>query len=241
MAIKSLEDLTTVLSQHPQSAEILEFINASIEEERQLGIKLKGKANSEAHSLRRWKQAVEAAGYDAEDPEGIQAWVESKIKPVVSQTPEDGAPNPEIEKLRKEFAKAQKALDEERANAAKIKETADRRQIKAKLVEALRDKVYGHDLLADNLINGRQVKLADDESVVFVSGEDELEFDKGVKKLLESRPDLLKNTQVPGARSSSRPNSAAVKYSMEKIKSMTQEEIAADMENVKASLAAFKP
>ncbi len=239
MAITSQAELEVALSQHPQSAEILEYVASAVEAEKQTGITLKRKANAEAHGLRKWKQAVESVGFEADDPEGLQAWIEEKIKK--APPPDPNAPNPEVEKLRKEFAKATKALEDEKANAAKIKLTADRRAIKAKLVEALREKVYGHDILAENLINSNAVKLAEDESVVFVNGDDEMEFTAGVKKLLESRPDLLKNNQVPGAQSKTKPNGgAAQRYTIEQIKTMTPEQIAADMDNVKASMALLR-
>ena len=236
MPFSTLEELERSLtdSKNPQATDILEFIRSAVENEKQTGITLKRKANSEAQNLRRWKTKLEELGYDGDDPEAIAEWLKQKAPPV-----KEGEPNPEIEKLRREFKKAQDALAEKTAEASKVKATSDSRAIKAKLTEALRDKVYGHDLLADTLISSGRVKLADDESVVFVNGEDELDFEKGVKRLLESRPDLLKNTQTPGAKSGNRSTSAAPRYTMDQLKTMSAEQIAADIDNVNASMRAM--
>ena len=239
MTIGSQEDLERSLteSKNPQAAEIMEFVRSAIENEKQTGISSKRKANAEAQNLRRWKTKLEELGYDGEDPEAMAEWLAKQKAPAA---PDANQPNPEIDKLRKEFKRAQEALAEKTAEAARVKATADSRAIKAKLTEALRDKMFGHDLLADTLISQGKVKLADDESVVFVNGEDELDFEKGVRKLLESRPDLLKNTQSPGAKSGNRQQSAAPRYTMDQLKTMSAEQIAADMDNVNASMRAYK-
>lgn len=239
MPITTLEELNNALSQHPQSADILEYINSAIESEKSTGIKLKSRANAEAHAMRKWKQAIEALGYDQDDPDALADWLAEKTK-VPTRKPDENQPNPEIEKMKKEFARAQKALADAQEEAKRIKQTSDRRTMKGKLVEALRDKVYGHDLLADNLITDGKVRLSEDESIVFLNGDDEIEFDKGLKKLLDSRPDLLKNTQTGGARSGSRPVSGNPKFSLEQIKTMSQEDIAANLDDVKASMKAYK-
>jgi len=235
MAISNVDELKEALKDHPSINDIMAYLENAIDAEKQTGISSKRRANQEAQSLRRWKQVLEEAGYDG-DADGVAEWLQAKA----AASTKPGEPNPEIDKLRKEFAKAQKALEDEKQNASKIKTTADRRSIKAKLIEAFRDKVYGHDLLADSLINDGKVKLTEDEQVVFVNGEDEVEFGAGVKKLLESRPDLVKNTQAPGARSGTRPTSAQPRYSLDQLKNMSANDIAADMANVLESVKSSK-
>ena len=236
MAITSIEDLRQVLKDSPAVEEIVGFVNAQVEAEKQQGIATHRKANNEAQGLRKWKTAMETVGYQGE-PDGIEEWLAEKTK---AQPEKKGGPDPEIEKLRREFKKAQEALVEAQGKAAAIKAASDKRAIKAKIADALRDKVYAHDLLADSLIANGMVKLTEDEQVVFVKGDDEIEFNTGVKQLLESRPDLVKNTQAPGARSNGRPVQGTPVYTFDRLKGMTQAEMVANMADIDASLKAQK-
>jgi len=239
MPIATIEELREALKDNPQVDEILTFIDTAIETEKSTGITGRRKANQEAQGLRKFKQALEDAGFDG-DSEGVTDWLESLRAPAPGDPAKPGEPNPEIDKLRREFAKAQRDLESARTEASKVKAMADKRAIKSKLNDALRDKVYGPDLLADSLIGEGRVKLTEDEEVVFVHGEDEFDFNSGLKKLLESRPDLLRNTQAPGARSTTRPNQAAPRYTTDQLKNMTANEIAADMSNVLESMKSMK-
>ena len=64
-------------------------------------------------------------------------------------------------------------------------------------------KVYGADLLANELVTQGRVKLLDDErTVVFVDGDNETPFGDGMKAVLEQRKDLVRNPQRGGAGSS---------------------------------------
>jgi len=242
---KSLDELKAALSQSPQAAEIIEYVNdlqiKSAEQIEQIG-SLLGKsrrANSEAVTLKALKKKLTEFGYEGEDPEEFAEWFE-KQKATAAPAPDTNLPNPEIEKLRREFKKAQEALAEKTAEASKVKMVSDSRAIKAKLTEALRDKIFGHDLLAETLIAQGKVKLAEDETVVFVNGEDEIDFDKGIKKVIESRPDLQKNTQAGGAKSSNRQTAARPVYTLDQIRSMSSDEMDAHMEEVTASMKALK-
>jgi len=234
MPFASIEEFKEAVKGLSNAADVEDYLNQAVEAERQSKLGKQRKTNEEAQLFKRYKVALEAAGYDglAED---LDDWIAGLKKPA-----DKGAADPEIDKLRKEFAKAQKALEEEKANVQKIKSSADRKTVRSKLVEALRDKVYGPDLLADSLISEGKVKLGDDESVLFVNGEDETEFGAGVKKLLETRPDLVRNTQAPGAKSGTRSQAAAPRYSLDQLKSMSANEIANDMQNVLASIGTQK-
>lgn len=236
MAIMSIEDLRQVLKDSPALNDVVAFVEGQVDAERNKGVEAHRKVTKEAQSLRRFKQALESAGYEG-DAEQVDEWLQSMKK---TPAKPDGQVDPEIEKLRKEFLKAQKALEEEKANVSKIKQSSDRKTMKAKIAEALRDKVYGHDLLADSLIGEGRVKLLEGDEVVFVDGDNEVEFGAGMKKLLESRPDLLKNTQAPGARSGTRPQGGKPTYTIDQLKSMSTQEIAANMNEIMSSLKASK-
>ena len=65
----------------------------------------------------------------------------------------------------------------------------------------LNEKVYGADLLTQSLISSGKVRLQDDEkTVVFVGDNDSIiPVDDGIKTILETRKDIVKNTQNPGS------------------------------------------
>ena len=236
MAITSIEDLRQVLKDSPAVEEIVGFVNAQVEAEKQQGIATHRKANNEAQGLRKWKTAMETVGYQGE-PDGIEEWLAEKTK---AQPEKKGGPDPEIEKLRREFKKAQEALIAEQQKAAAIKAASDKRLIKARLSESLRDNMHAYDLLADSLINDGRVRLTEDERVVFVDGDNEIDYEVGLKKLRESRPDLMKNTQAPGARSNGRPVQGTPVYTFDRLRGMTQAEMVANMADIDASLKAQK-
>ncbi|MBD3387598.1 MAG: hypothetical protein GF414_01530 [Candidatus Altiarchaeales archaeon] len=234
MPFETLEELKEALKDHDSLNDIVDFLTKSVEAEKQTGIQSRNKANQEAQSLRRWKKSLEEAGYEG-DPEGIAEWLESKATPQDGDGSSDSKTNAEIAKLRREFEKQKKELEEERAGAQKIKAESDKRAIKSALQDAL-GKMSGHQYVIDSLILGGKVKLTEDEEVVFVDGENEVDFQSGVKGILESNPDLLPNTQAPGARSKTRPQQASPHFTSSQLKNMSAEEIAANMDNVLDSL-----
>ena len=247
MPIKSLEDLRKALEGHGSLDEVLEFVVGAVESEKSRGISEKTKVNLEARNLREnlngLRTALTKVGY--EENSDIEEFMESlseKLGSGPTTTPSDNsAVSKELAKLRRDFDKTQKELADERKSSGELKTKSARRIMKSKLSESLRDRVYGSDLLADALINDGHVSLEDDESVVFIDGEDRIAYDDGLKKVLESRPDILKNQQTPGARTSAtQSRNSEVKYTRSQLEKLSREDIAGDRENVYASWEAVK-
>ena len=80
------------------------------------------------------------------------------------------------------------------------------------------------------------MSLADDESVVFKSGDKTIDLNAGVAKLLETRTDIVRNGQKPGASTPPPQGRSGQKYTQEQINSMSREDIKANLADVKASL-----
>jgi hypothetical protein len=250
MSIQSLEDLKVALEKNENGSDILAFVEQAIGTERQRGETEKSQANSEARNRREQVKKLKAVlaklGYqEGEDVDTFAETLSEKLGSAhqgVTPSGEESDVAKELAKLRRDFDKTRKELEKERQASSEIKAKAAQKTIRSKLADALRDKVLAHDLLADSLISKGQVKLDDDdESVVFIDGEDTVDFDTGVKKLLESRSDILRNQQTPGSRTTARnAGPTGAKYSRQQLESMSQAEIAADRQGVYASWNAIR-
>jgi len=219
---KSLEDLKKALEAMQGGSEFVDVLNTTLtteksareaaenlaKEEKQRGITEVNKRNKEAEGLRKFKIAFETLGYNSEDStlDDFLEGITEKIKGGGGNGKGQGDLPPEVRELQKTMKKLEKdltttrtELESERAKANELKSKTFKSTMRSALLTALNEKVYGADLLADTLISSGKVKLDVDEStVLFVEGDNTLEFDEGVKKLLETRKDIIKNSQQAG-------------------------------------------
>jgi len=249
MSFQSLEDLSTALEGNEHKDEILKFIAGVIEAEKKSAEVVKTKANNESRNRReqlaRVKQALQVIGYEegAELDEFLQALPE-KIGSVKNATPsgDDSEVAKELAKLRRDFDKTRKELEKERQLGQEIKSRAAQKTIRSKLADAFRDKVTDPELLVDSLMYKGQVALDDDdESVVFVDGDNRISLEEGVKSVLSARPGIVRNQQTAGARTTAgMPTSSKQKYTRQQLEGMTQAQVSADREAVYASWDAIR-
>lgn len=181
----------------------IDFHLSQIESEKTRGITEVSKRNKENESLRRFKIAFENLGYDGQGD--LTEFVTSLKTTTETAGQKDitlGDLQGQLKKLQGDFSKTQAELMTERQAAQELKAKAKRETIRATLIDSLKDKVYAHDFLANDLIGSGRVDLDEAGKVVFVN-EDKttVSYDEGVKKLLESRPDIVKNAQRPGVAS----------------------------------------
>jgi hypothetical protein len=220
--------------------DLYEFYVSSVETEKQRGISEVRERNKEAESLRKFKIAFEKLGFNKESDE-LDSYVEtlktskSKASEADSTKLTLGEVNSELAALRDKFLAAQNELNTERKRASESALEAKKKALKLKLNTALNDKVYGPDFVADTLINDGKVDLEGD-TVFFKEGDAKVAFEDGIKKLLEVRTDILKNTQKGGAQSAPQQGSTNKKFSMEQIESMSKEDIKANLKDIKSSL-----
>lgn len=221
-------------------SDLFSYHIGAVESEKQRGIEESRKANAEAQNLRRYKIAIEKLGYnkDADLDEFMsslkvateKAGQADQAKMSLEQITQ------ELTKLKSDFSKTSTELVAERQRADEIKQNAMKRTLKSKLVDQLRDKVYGPDFVVDSLITSGQVVLGDDESVQFIDGTNKLSLEQGIQKLLETRSDIVKNSQRPGASSTAPAGTTQVKYTQDQINLMSKDDIRANLKDIKASL-----
>jgi hypothetical protein len=234
MPVKSLEELKSAVEGLETKEDILSFYVESVEAEKNRGIQEKRRANDEAKGLRAYKKAIEALGHDGSTE--LEDFLEG-LKDKISGKKESGsATEQELKKLRKDFEKAQKDLTEERERTTKVKQESDRKTLTAKITDSIRDKVYGADIVAENLIANGRVALEDDGTVSWIDGEDRKSFDDGIKSYVDSRQDIVRNAQKGGAGSPPVPGVSTKKFTQDQIKSMSREEVRANLADIKQSL-----
>jgi hypothetical protein len=233
-------EFKTKLEALQDGKDLYEFHVGLVNKERETGIKEKSDANKEAQNLRKYKIALEKLGFN-KDSDELDAYIETlkassfKAKEADNTKLTLDSVNSELAALRDKFLSAQNELTSEKKRAAEIALEVKKKTLKSKLTDSLRDKVYGHDFVADALINDNKVDLEND-TVFFKEGEAKVAFDDGIKKLLETRTDILKNGQKGGANSSPQSNTETKKYSIDQINGMSKEDIKANLKDVKASL-----
>jgi hypothetical protein len=172
--------------------ELVDNALALIDAEKQKGISATNKKNQENAKLRAFKNAAESLGYTEGD---VDEWAAGLITKVNKETTSNNSPT--VKALNDQLASLKSALDNEKKARTEAESRAKNKSISAKLSEVLADKVYGHDLLIKSLISDGKVDL-DGENVVFVNGDDRIDFNNGLKSLLESRKDIAKTVQNPG-------------------------------------------
>jgi hypothetical protein len=211
----SLEDVKKALEASQGGAQLFEFVTGEIEKlktavdgEKQKGISEVNKRNKEAEGLRKFKKAFESLGFSS-DENDLDSFVSE-----LSETLKGGAQggnakeSPEYKELQKTVSKLQKSfetvntqLETEKKSAQALKQKAQSATIKQALLKDLSSKVYGADIVADNLISAGKIRLdeGDGETIVFIEGDAAIPYDKGLQKFLELRKDLIKNSQSGGA------------------------------------------
>lgn len=181
-------------------SDLINFHLSQLDAEKQRGISEVQRRNKEAENLRRFKMGFEALGYDGNTD--INEFV-SRLRQTTEEVSQKSVTvqdlQKQLQKLSTDFKSVQSELLNERQVAQELKGKAKRETIKASLIDALKDKVYGHDFLTNDLINSGRVDLTEDNKIVFLNEDkSQVGFEDGISKLLESRPDIVKNNQRPG-------------------------------------------
>ena len=101
--------------------------------------------------------------------------------------------------------------------------------------------INGANWIVKSLLSDGALDLDDNGEIVVKNGENTLGFEDGIKHIINTNPDLRKSKQVSGAGSSSSSQGTGgsmikPKYTLERLKSMTQEEAVADIAGYNESL-----
>lgn len=214
----TLEETRAFLEKLPEGKAHLETIINTIEAERQKGILESQKTNKEAQNLRKYKIALEGLGYNPEETQledfigSLKSSKEDASKAKETKVTLDSI-SKDFNNLKSNFEKTQTELANERKTAQLLKEKANKSKIKETLRLKLDNEIYGSDLIIESLIALGKVATDENENVQFIEGDVKLDLETGVKKFLDSRPDIKKNNQQPGADSRQTTNNAPDKNS----------------------------
>lgn len=239
MAITA-DDFKKALEALENGTELYDYHLSSINAERQTGIDKHRKANKDAV---RWKSLIQKLGLtDDQDAEEFIEGIVSKLEADTNTTGEIGDLKKQLIKLQKNFEQSQADLNAERESNKSLAEKSKRRTIETILSKPVNDKFYSGNFIIKSLIADGLVDLNEDEQVVFNRNGTTIGMDEGLKWLTEINSDAVKNTQRPGAGSPpSNGNGGGggngqAKYTMDQIKSMTPDQIRADIAAVNDSM-----
>jgi len=210
---KTIEEIKQTLSKMENGGDMIEGIYQAIETEKLKGISESQKSNKEAQNLRKFKIAFEKLGYNS-DENDLDTYIET-----ITKTKEEAGKNKEtkitletltkdFQALRTNYEKTAGELAQERKLAAELKDKNNKSKIKEILGAKLQPHIYGHDLIIDSFIANGSVTL-DNDTVVFLKGEDKVDMEAGIKSFMESRPDIVKTNQKGGADSAAGDHKAA--------------------------------
>lgn len=213
----SLEDAIKVLEGQDNGSELAEAVHTAIADERAKGQEARTKANNEAKNLRDRLKATEplskalsTLGFDPDgevsDPlefaDTLQATLDQARK---GELPDgyDITKHPDYRKLQRDSQKALDTLKEVTTERDGLLTERNRGTIRTALNKALRDDkgneiLYATDKVINELILTNRVGLSEDGAVVFTGKDGEIDFDTGLKAVLDENKSLARNPQRPG-------------------------------------------
>ena len=221
-----MSDLVKKLEALENGKDLAETVVQLVESEKQRGIQETSKRNKENQHLRKFKQSLEALGYD----EGVDVdmFTSDLIQKVNKPVNEDNTSKLTLKTLNDQIQKLTNDLQNER----KVSKT---KTIQAKLSQKLSDKFYGADLLIRSLVEDNKVDLENDE-VIFKFGENAMNMDDGIKHLAESRKDIYKSSQIPGSKTNGTGANDIPKNINDLITKGSPEQIMANLKDIKKEL-----
>jgi hypothetical protein len=213
----SLEDAMTALEGQDNGEELSKAVLAAIDGEKQKGQEARTKANNEAKNLRDRLKAAEvfsaaftALGFDPEgdvkDPNEFADTLLADVEKAKKGDLPDGydvKTHPDYKKVVRELTKLTDEHQSTTGERDKLQTERNHGRIRAALGKALKDDkgqevLFATDKVINELLHTDRVRLTGDNDVVFVDGESEIDFDSGMKALLEENKSLLRNPNRPG-------------------------------------------
>lgn len=213
----SLEDAVSALEGLENGSELTKAVLEAVDGERAKGQDALRKVNSEAKGLRERAKAAEGVveafkslGYDPEgdtpDPhEFADGFLQVVEKAKQGKLPDgyDIKNHPDYKRVARELAKISEEHKLTQSERDKLRKDRAHDRIRSTLSKALRDDkgeemLFASDKVVNELLLTDRVRLTDGDELVFVDGESEIDFDSGLKKVLDENKNLLKNQNRPG-------------------------------------------
>jgi chromosome segregation ATPase len=190
--------------------------------------------------LRKFKIALEKLGFDKDDTE-LDSYVEDLASKIDDKAGTGSELQKQLQKLQREFSIAQTELKAERDQREQLQKQNKVKTIEQKLGKLLSDEFYGAPFILKSLILDNQVDLDEAGEIIFKQGDRQLDMKAGLKWLTDTNAEARKNKQNGGAGSPPGAGPAKTKYTLDQIKSMTQDQIMANLADVNDSVKAAKP
>jgi hypothetical protein len=207
--------------------------------EKTKGIDISRSKNHENQRLKAFQKAFERLGFDKEESE-LDGFVEG----IVAKMEDDGIKSntqlgelqKTLTKLQRDFEKTQKELGTEREQKTQLEKQNRQRTIESKLLPKLQEDFYGANFIVKALLADGSVDLDETGEVVFKKGDTVMPLADGLKTIAEQNSDARKNKQTGGAGSSASVQPNRPKYTIEQIKSMSAEQVQANISDVNESM-----
>ena len=182
-----------------KGSELIDFHLGVVDKTKQDFISKLNNRNQENQKLRRFENAVTTLGWNGEDDlNDFVSNLKQTKETVVSKDTTLNELQIQLKKLQNDFQKTSNELNTEREAANGLKAKAKKEKLVNVLKSALeKNNAYGPDIWARDIVSSGTVDLDEQENVVFIKGEDKIPFEDGIKTVIESRPDLIKNGQKP--------------------------------------------
>lgn len=200
---RSLEDLKKLFEENKISDAYGDVV-ALVETEKKIGIEKHNKVNHEAEGLRKHKIALDkilkAQGIEGTDDleVAIEA-LQEKIKSASEGATTGKKAQGEAAELRREFDKLKKELAAKDAAAQESAKRLKIATIRGKVLPEYKDKIVAADIVIESLIQQGKFDLDDNDNPIFIEGVDKIDLKDGMTKFLTGRPDLVRNSQIPGS------------------------------------------
>ena len=207
------------------SKAINEAFEKEVGKEKEKGISSYQKKDKEVVKL---KGMLKELGYDKDTYDSIDEFKSSIQKAKDKADNSDmtiSSLNSKIETLTEQFNKAEE-------QKTKLAEKNKKSTIYNKLNKSIGDQLYGSEYVIESLINNKKVDM-NGENVVFRNGDDVVDFDTGVKKLLDENKDILKVNQKSGNNSK---NQKSVINDLSDFDDMSVDDALANIDQIKETI-----
>lgn len=227
---KTIEEVKAAL-EAAKAGDIMNDVIALIEAEKHTGIEASNKKGRENANLRKYKLAMEALGYS--DDEDLEDYTSKLIEKTTKATINDDG-RVTTKALQEQIKSLTKAIETERNRSSEAEKKATQKTIIAKLSKEINERFYAPDLLIQSLINEKKVSLDVDDNVIFTDGDNTIPCQDGIKKLMETRRDIVKNNQIGGA--GTKPSNSIPDNIADVMKSGNKELIKQNLDDIKKSM-----
>lgn len=236
----SKEEFEEIINKHEKGSELLEFVTAALNAEKEHGVSETNRANRQSATFRGerdiFKGHLKKLGWD--ETQDVNEFIESlsstKTEGTQSKTELDEVKKT-LTKLQKEFEKGQLELKVERERAGELARQNKLKTIESKLQPKISEDFHGPEFVIKTLIADGKVDVDESGNIIFKNGDDSISFDEGYKQFKVDHKDSLKNKQAGGSGSFPGGSGAKVKYSREQLDAMTPEQAAKDITNYNES------